>query len=672
LADDAGSLLLRAGLVTRADLRRVREAVVAAGGTIGEKLVLAELIDDEALTAFYRNRLLVPRIDPNDLARISSRVVRLLPEDMAVEFRVMPVYLDRDQNLTLAMSDPSNTHAADEIGFFTGAYIVRAVATQRQIAWCLAHYYGALTPLGETLLEPVPATSVGGDPAAAAAAADDDDDDEVEMEVEIEMEAEEPDRPKRPSTTGVIRAMRHPVVAPVDRPKNLDRPTDDSVEDRAARMFSGRPASAPPRKEPDEPDTGPTQRLSPKRSRPRPATPPELAARAGEVEINQNVRTKPDSVARILVDQEALSPPEPEPPAARESELEEAVPEALDEAGTESRPILLATRSEPPAADASEEVVLLEQPKRARRRSRRTRLGVGAVGSKPPEPHPAAPRGRPQHDTLVDAPPVDAPPVEEAPASASYEEATTNPRLQYETEDVDEAWGAPGTTIPPAYLGALPGTYEESEPGTSIPIPLDDELSTPHSIAHATRPRVETGPVSPRNRAEGGPPETTSSDLEESSLRLVSTLRQLDRTTVRDAVIEELIDHLRDICSRVAFFAARGTTLRGFTGRGADLDLGRLKQAELSLERPSTLRDAVRARLPYHGPVGDEPTREFLQRAFGEPPAEILAVPVAVRERVVGILYGDGKRRPLFSAHLAAISHAAGLALERILKAQKS
>ena len=70
---------------------------------------------------------------------------------VAIELRAIPVSLDSDNNLTVAMSDPSDRHAVDEIAFFTGSYVVRAVATQMQIAWCLAHYYGHITELGERL-----------------------------------------------------------------------------------------------------------------------------------------------------------------------------------------------------------------------------------------------------------------------------------------------------------------------------------------------------------------------------------------------------------------------------------------------------------------------------------------------------------------------------------------
>jgi len=152
LRDDAGSLLVRAGLIEVNQLGAAKETCAQDGGTIAEHLVLGGHVDDEELTEFYSETLMVPRVNASALTKIPDRLLELIPKDMAAEFRVVPVSLDAEQNLTLAMSDPSQTRAADEIGFFTGAYVVRAVATQAQIAWCLAHYYGHVTPLGESLV----------------------------------------------------------------------------------------------------------------------------------------------------------------------------------------------------------------------------------------------------------------------------------------------------------------------------------------------------------------------------------------------------------------------------------------------------------------------------------------------------------------------------------------
>ena len=154
VADDAGALLVRSGLVSSSALDEARARVAELGGTLGEQLVAAGVIADDALTDFYKTRLLVPQVNPNTLARLPAKVVATIPSDMAIELRAIPVSLDADNNLTVAMSDPSDRHAVDEIAFFTGAYVVRAVATQMQIAWCLAHYYGHVTHLGQRLLQP--------------------------------------------------------------------------------------------------------------------------------------------------------------------------------------------------------------------------------------------------------------------------------------------------------------------------------------------------------------------------------------------------------------------------------------------------------------------------------------------------------------------------------------
>src|ERR1044071_9938038 len=167
VADDAGALLVRSGLVSPNALDDARARVASIGGTIGEQLVTSGAIADDDLTDFYRSRLLVPQVNPNALARLAPKVVAAIPSDMAIELRAIPVSLDSDNNLTVAMSDPSDRHAVDEIAFFTGAYVVRAVATQMQIAWCLAHYYGHVTALGQRLLRVSP-SEVQARPAAPA------------------------------------------------------------------------------------------------------------------------------------------------------------------------------------------------------------------------------------------------------------------------------------------------------------------------------------------------------------------------------------------------------------------------------------------------------------------------------------------------------------------------
>src|SRR5436190_11479388 len=108
MADDAGALLVRTGLISDQALVAARAACSQHGGTIGEALVLSAAVSDDALTEFFRSRLLVPKVNPNTLARLSPPVIEAIPGDMAIEFRCVPVALDKEGNLTIAMSDPSD------------------------------------------------------------------------------------------------------------------------------------------------------------------------------------------------------------------------------------------------------------------------------------------------------------------------------------------------------------------------------------------------------------------------------------------------------------------------------------------------------------------------------------------------------------------------------------
>jgi GAF domain-containing protein len=80
----------------------------------------------------------------------------------------------------------------------------------------------------------------------------------------------------------------------------------------------------------------------------------------------------------------------------------------------------------------------------------------------------------------------------------------------------------------------------------------------------------------------------------------------------------------------------------------------------------------VGTRLPYRGTIPDDPSRQFLATVLIVCPPEILLVPVTVRERVVGVLFAENRTRHTFDDQLAFASRAAGMALERVLKAKRS
>jgi hypothetical protein len=230
-------------------------------------------------------------------------------------------------------------------------------------------------------------------------------------------------------------------------------------------------------------------------------------------------------------------------------------------------------------------------------------------------------------------------------------------RRSVDYDPVDDGWGPPGTTIPPPLLGAIPGSDESRHSGV---IPIPDVDSAPLIMAPPLPP--EAGPNRRRSPSDGG------RALEQATSRVLELIHTLDHTTERDQVVAVMIAHLAETHQRAGFFAARGGELALFaiTPR-----VPSIPYAALRLDRPSTLQDVVGTRLPYRGPMHDEASRQFLVAALGACPPEILLVPVSVRERVVGVLFGDNRMKHTFDDQLALAARAAGMALERILKAKR-
>jgi len=225
-------------------------------------------------------------------------------------------------------------------------------------------------------------------------------------------------------------------------------------------------------------------------------------------------------------------------------------------------------------------------------------------------------------------------------------------------DEVDDGWGPPGSTIPPPLLGAIPGVEGGVPASASGSIPIANVDSPPLLVAPPLAPELgRSGPL-PTD-------DLTLRALEHATARTVDLIRTLEHAIDRDEVIAALVAHLAETHRRAGFFAVRAGELQLFTmmPRPSVMPLTTLR-----LDRPSTLQDLVATRLPYRGPMNDDVSRTFLTSALGGCPAEILLVPVALRERVVGLLFGEHRMKPTFDDQLALAARAAGMALERILK----
>jgi Type II secretion system (T2SS), protein E, N-terminal domain len=438
LADIVGPLLVRAGLITQEQLVAAHQARRQSGGTLTEHLVQRGALNEEALCGFYRQRLLVPQVSWAELGKVTPSVIARIPAEIAGEFRVIPMAIDREQNLTVAMADPSDTHAIDEIGFFTGSFVMRAVAAPTAVAWALYHYYGITT-----MLLPKLAAKPGAGPRAHSVAA----------------------------TTLVSDEL--PAVRP----------------------------------------------------------PPPLPLPAPAPEVPLQVRDTPSGAA-----------------------------------------------------------------------------------------------------VVVDRPRKDAP--SEAKVIVALEGESSKPFKRK----------------PPALI-------VEDEYGEDTPLPEPVPLGI-------TGPIVRTELAAP----EPPPPPAPSA---EALAALHAAVDALHVAPDRDAVAVALVNYLARMFKRAAFFVVRKGELAGWLGYGGGLHPSELRRAVLKLDKPSTFREILQARLPFRGPIGDATSRDFLIDALGWAPETVLVVPLMLRDRVVGLLYGDDQKEPVPEDHVAELERAGSAALEAILAAKK-
>jgi type IV pilus assembly protein PilB len=135
-----GELLLREKRISPHQLQEALTHQRTSGGRLGFNLVRLGFVKDEDITAVLSRQYGVPAITL-DQFELDAEVVRLVPGDTALKYLVLAV--GRSGNtLTLAMSDPTNVFAMDDIKFMTGLQIEPVVASESAVREAIGRYYG--------------------------------------------------------------------------------------------------------------------------------------------------------------------------------------------------------------------------------------------------------------------------------------------------------------------------------------------------------------------------------------------------------------------------------------------------------------------------------------------------------------------------------------------------
>ena len=163
-----GEILVRENLLSQQQLRDALNYQREHGGRLGFNLVKLGLVSDDMITAVLSRQYGVPSVNL-DLFDVEATVIRLIPQEVAEKYSVLP--LSRvGATLTLAMVDPTNVFAMDDIKFMTGLNIEPVVVSEASVHGAIEQYYSQSKEIELSLgVETAPAPTNGngnGNPAS--------------------------------------------------------------------------------------------------------------------------------------------------------------------------------------------------------------------------------------------------------------------------------------------------------------------------------------------------------------------------------------------------------------------------------------------------------------------------------------------------------------------------
>jgi type IV pilus assembly protein PilB len=135
-----GEMLIKESLITADQLRQAVDHQKKQGGRLGTALIKLGFVRDDDITSVLSRQYGVPSINLK-YYDVDAAVIKLIPQDTAIRYQIVP--LSRvGSTLTIAMTDPTNVFAMDDIKFMTGFNVEPVVASESAINEAISKFYG--------------------------------------------------------------------------------------------------------------------------------------------------------------------------------------------------------------------------------------------------------------------------------------------------------------------------------------------------------------------------------------------------------------------------------------------------------------------------------------------------------------------------------------------------
>ena len=140
-----GELLLKESMITPQQLQEALGHQKMNGGKLGKALVTMGYVRDEEITSLLSRQYGVPSINL-DHFDVDAAIIKIIPAETARKYQILP--LSRSgATLTIAMADPTNVFAMDDIKFMTGYNVEPVVASETSLEEAIERYYGTTRSL---------------------------------------------------------------------------------------------------------------------------------------------------------------------------------------------------------------------------------------------------------------------------------------------------------------------------------------------------------------------------------------------------------------------------------------------------------------------------------------------------------------------------------------------
>jgi type IV pilus assembly protein PilB len=149
LKDKIANQLVESSLISQQQLELALTEQTKSGGSLGYNLVKIGAISEKAFAEFLSQTYNVPAVDLDEI-NSDEHSIELIPPEVATKFQVVPIKRE-GRVLTVAMANPDNIFAIDDIKFITGLEVRPVVATENAIKRAIDRFYESADSLAEVM-----------------------------------------------------------------------------------------------------------------------------------------------------------------------------------------------------------------------------------------------------------------------------------------------------------------------------------------------------------------------------------------------------------------------------------------------------------------------------------------------------------------------------------------